>query len=242
MLLLSALFAFAAEPPAPPAPVVPVGFVARPGFVTTAGTRYEAGTAFFVDVGSDRVLLTSLHLFGPGGGMPTQLTSAQLPTSVKEVQLKEAFTGKAMAPLGPPDAVAGAYPMDKDGAGDVVVVRIPRSLVSADLQLSAAEPFAAANAKRGDWVWVAGPVVDGPEKDQPLHRGRVVQCEQGWLILVFDTAGLDLTATAGAPVLDKDGKIVGILQGGGADQGYLFGSASPVDNIRPLVEADLKPK
>jgi hypothetical protein len=237
------LFLLAAAPPATPPtpPTVPDGFVARPAFILPNGDRLDAGTAFFAEIGDRRVLLTAHHLFGPAGGFPSALTPEQLPTAIKEVQLAEAWSGGRMAPVGAPVTLPGAHPLGKDAAGDVAMMFLRAGLASANTVPSAGRPLAATNAKVGQTVWVAAPVIDGPEATARLHEAKVVQVDAGWLIFDYKEPGLNLVATSGAPVLDKDGAIVGINLGGGKDQGHLYGSAAPIDAIRPLLTRALTP-
>lgn len=238
-----ALLAFAAAPAALAAtpPDVPVGFVARPAILTSAGGRYEAGTVFFAEINEQRVALTAHSLFGPAGGMAAQLAPEDLPKAIKEVRLTEAWTKATISPVSAPVVLVGAHPMDKDAAGDVAMMLIPAGLTSANHTPSAARPLAAANAKLGDTVWVAAPLLDGPEASARVHEAKVVQVDKSWLIYEYVEPGLNLVATSGAPVLDKEGKVVGINLGGGQDQGHLYGSAAPVDAFRSMVTAALPP-
>jgi hypothetical protein len=236
---LLAPLAFAAAPPV--APTIPEGFVARPAIVTAEGKRYESGTAFFVDIGGQRFAMTAHSLFGPAGGLPAQLTPAELPTKIKEVKLSEAWTKAALSPAAAPLTLPGVRPMEKDASGDFAMMLLPAGLVSGNVAPTAGRPLAAANAKVGDTVWVAAPLLDGPELSLHAHQATVVQVDKSWLIYEYKEPGLNLVATTGAPVLDKDGNVVGLNLGGGQDQGKLYGSAAPVDAFRATVTAALPP-
>jgi hypothetical protein len=219
--------------------VVPEGFVVRPTFVTTDGHRYDAGSAFVVDAGGTQLLVSALHLLGPSGGMPAQLTADQVPAALQEIDLHDAWTGGELAPTGPALLVAGAHPMEKEGAGDLLLARLPIGFMSGRQIARHALPLASANPKVGDAVWGAVPVVDGPEKGARLHAATVVQADAHWLIFAYAEPGLKLTATSGAPVLDAAGNVVGVNLGGGSDKGQLYGSANPVDSVRQMVTAAL---
>src|SRR5687768_1050950 len=75
---------------APEAPSVPDGFVLRPTFDTTLG-NFSAGTAFSVKLpGHSRpIVLTALHLLGPGGGLPRDVPAPEVLQAVKRLTLKD---------------------------------------------------------------------------------------------------------------------------------------------------------
>jgi hypothetical protein len=243
LLLLLAFAAFAATPapkPPPAPPVVPDGFVARPTFVTSDGHHYDAGVAFVADAGGAQVLVSALQLLGPSGGLPAQLTAEQVPTTLQQVLLHDAWTGAELPPSGPGLLVAGAHPMAQEGAGDLLLASLPQGFLSGRQIARQALPLAAANPKVGDYVWMVAPVVDGPEKDLRLHAAKVVESSAKWIFFEYTEPGLNLAGTCGAPLLDATGHVVGVNLGGGADKGKLYGSANPVDSVRGMVAAALK--
>ena len=246
-LALAPLVAIAAAPAAAPAPVaaapeIAVGSVLRPAFTLTDGNTYEAGTAFAADLAGETVILTAHHLFGPVGGLPTQLGADELPGAVKRARFVDAWTNQKVGMDTTPVRVPGAHAMAQDAAGDLALFRLPASFdrISAGNQAPFhALPLAAADPKLGDPVWLAAEVLGSTAR---LHEAKVVEIKPTFLFIEYAGAPLDLTATSGAPIVNAAGEVVGISLGGGLDNGKTIGAAGPVSSIRKnLSEATKAP-
>ncbi|MET0270601.1 MAG: serine protease [Sphingomonas sp.] len=182
--------------------------------LTVDGKTYEAGTAFVVD-GARPLLVTAHHLFGEMGGLPEEVRWRDMPrraTSARCRQVKggaRLTTGAALAidgahSLSPTSTVEyrdiAAFPLAGGGAG------VPR------LTLAEREPAT------GSRVWLVAQVRGG-DPATLLHRATVVGHEQGAMVYAFDDTRIELQATSGAPIVDAEGKLVGINLGGTTAEG-----------------------
>jgi len=231
----------AAPEPAPAAPALGVGSVLRPQYTLADGKPLAAGTAFVVEVDGVVSVVTAHHLFGPTGGLPAQIEADALPRAVTSARYVDAWTGARVGADLVPVRVPGARPMGQDAVGDLAVFRLPNSfdrIASGTVAPFAALTLSATEPKVGDPVWLAAPVVGSTVQ---LHPARVGEVKPGWLFYDFAQAGLDLTATSGAPVLDARGQVVAIHLGGGTADGVSFGAAAPAASVRANLKAAVGP-
>jgi len=184
--------------------------VCRPTFKVDAKS-YEAGTAFLL-ASARPLLLTAHHLFGPDGGLAKSLTWQDMPAHAHVVSCKPIGTGR---PISGEVAVAipGAHSMDpaeQSGTiNDVAVFRAsPDSSVVPSLTLAVSSP------KEGDRVFL---IAEVEGSDSPLHPAHVLGLQNGALLFAYDDPKLELQATSGAPIVNTDGKVVGLNLGGGYD-------------------------
>jgi hypothetical protein len=218
-------------------PTVADGFVLRPTFETTLGS-IQAGTAFPVTVaGYDRpIILTAMHLLGPGGGLPSDVPATDVGRVVKAISLREAFDPTIeIAKPGSPITIADAAPLGTpSAAGDIFAFWGPEgtTLPTARLATEAPEP--------GERVWLAASVLGGAPPNQRLHAATVVGIHDGLLIYRHDNSALELRATSGAPVLNAAGEVVAINLGSGMHKGSLVASGNVVSRFAPRLEAALK--
>lgn len=257
LLLLSCLLALpvsSAEPTAsettpataaPTAPTIQEGFVLRPAFHTTGGVL-QAGTAFGLDV-DGRYLVVSAHdLFGPNGGLAAQITADDLPGFVSEVELRDAYTGRPIGTAGAALHVADAAPM-KDSAGtDLALFPIDKPDPMKALSISMAAVIrparlAPADPAPGDPIWLVAPLVNATKDTPKAIPARVALVQDGWLFYEFDSTDLDMTATAGAPIINAKGQVVGMHLGAGTMKGRLVGSANPRASLETRIKAALAP-
>jgi hypothetical protein len=222
------------------APTVQEGTVLRPHFTTQEGS-HSAGTAFAVEI-NDRVLVvTALHLFGPAGGLKSQVDGAKIAEFTTSVALRDAFTGGDFGQAKKTLLLSNTQPMGDTAAGDIVAFEAEiltgldkLNAKSKDLvPLSLAEKVPA----KGDNVYVAALV--GEDKDSRVHKATVVESNDKWLFYEYADNTLDIAGTNGAAVLDENGQVIGMNLGGGKmDDGKLIGSANPLNPIRQrLTEA-----
>jgi hypothetical protein len=231
-----------AEPAAEAASPAPTeGLVLRPTF-EVEGNRYPAGTAFVVAFEGHTLVLTAHHLLGPPGGMPKIVTAADVPSTILGVALKDAWTGTRLGRAARPLLIADAKPMTEDPAADIAVFRAEarNSLDIGARTTASLKParFADTAPKVGDAVWLAAALVSG-DKDKRLHPAKVVQVEANGVYVKYEETALDLTGTAGAPLVNAAGDVVGMALGGGVMDGELIGLANPLPAIKKRVEAGL---
>jgi len=215
-------------------------FAFQPSFTTSAGKEFQAGKLVIAKVPSapgGLLGLSCIHIFGPDGGLPSQIASDALPAFVKKTTLIAADGGRVE--IGAALAVPGARPFVSDGRSlpnastDLSVFRAPAELAAHALELAADEPAV------GDRVWLLARLVGGAEPDVYLHPAHVRVANDKILGYEFENNQLNLTATSGAPVVNAQGKIVALNIGGGLTGGKLNVFGNPIGSVHKKIEATL---
>ena len=236
----------AAAAPASAASAAPTSTDAifRPVFTTPQGPL-NAGTAFVARLErcEEPVLLTALHLFGPGGG----LTQPMSPDDVKHGVSQAEFTGFGrnakhmlfeVSSLTPEDAKACCDNQPMRGVGDVAAFTAPARLTSIAL------PMATDSAVPGQRVTLLASLL-GSSDAGLRHDAVVIGMQDGFLLYKFDDPNIQLRATSGAPVVDAAGRVVAINLSGGPlakeDPAAVIGGGNPVAAWRGAVEAACRP-
>jgi hypothetical protein len=211
------------------APTLATDIILQPEFQTKKMT-FAAGTAFLVKVDGYKrtVVLSAIHLLGPDGGYPEQVSARDVAQVIEKVTFTDKFTGEK--PLSVSQGVItipDAAPFDKGSkAGDILAFWGPENTFRKPLSLAAKGPA------KGDPVWLAARVREGAPQTQQLHRATVLAEQKGQLYYEFDNAKLNIDGTSGAPVLNAAGEVVAINVGGGMDKGKLLGVGNPVGVFR----------
>lgn len=216
-------------------------FVVRPVF-SSGPDSVMGGYSFVVTVGESHppVLLTALHVMDEmikKKGIDCTdankgYTGKELPAVITRVDIYDVFALNWMiAPLGS----TGANPMlvlphartgDEEPYSDRDIaafwIKDPKNLNPA--------PLAHKAPVVGDPVW---PAVHIPGKPgQRTLKAVVVEITKRSLVFKYEIPEEKELYTSGAPVLDKDGEVVGISIGGGKINGQKLGHANHVENIR----------
>jgi hypothetical protein len=217
------------EPPAPD------GLIFRPTFETDDG-EICAGTAFPLRLaGYPRpVIVTALHLLGPGGGMSRDVPPGEIAKAVKRLRLDDCFAASRTILLeSEPLFIPDAAPMGKSGnAGDLAAFWAPMDEHVCCLEMSEAKPLA------GESVWLAASLVRGAPKEQRLHRASVLETDaDGLLLYRYENPKLSKQATSGAPIVNQSGQLVAINLGGYESGGTVIGAGNPVSRFRKYLEA-----
>lgn len=225
------------------APKLAEGFVLRPTFTTEHG-NFPAGSAFAVDVGGKILIVTAHHLLGPAGGLPAQLTAAQVPEKVSMVTVRDAWSNKVAGKATSALLVEGAVPFTEGAGADlavfpaVIASGLDRLQARATLELAPSQ-LAAEQPAVGDLIWLAAPIAD--KADAKLHAAKVVELADGVVYYEFADKTLNLAGTNGAPLLDAAGKVVGLALGGGTlPDGALIGSGNPLASVKARIDQALK--
>jgi hypothetical protein len=220
---------------------VPDGFVLRPSFTTPTKT-WSGGSAFVTELRGEFLVVTALNLLGPNGGLETQLEAPSLPTVLRHVDIRDAFSGRNAGRTTATLLIPEAHVMKDDAKGDVAAFRIarppPLSIAGGTTTPLVIRPLAEKAPKEGDVVFLAASVVSAP-KGQRSFPARVLEVSDAWLFYKFEDPTLDLAGTPGAPILDAEGAIVGMQLGGGMAEDLLVGAACPLGALKARLESGL---
>ena len=215
---------------------IPRTAILRPTFQTTEGFK-EAGTACLVDMPEYErfMLLTAHHLFSPMGGFEKAYAWNEIRALVQQVNATSpadlALVVSTKEVLQIPKAAAFS---GRDVSRDLAVFPLPDKPPAPAFKLAVDLPVP------DDRVWLMAFVGKGAEADGALHEARVFQADASAVTLEFEDAELDLTRASGAPVLNGDGVLVGVLVAGARQDGKLFGFVNPATEIRLLIEEGFK--
>lgn len=222
-------------PPGPPPPL-PANLAVRPTFELKDGRRVEAGTAFGATMdGGEPVLLSALHLLGEAGGLDKQIPAKQIPDVVTAVSLFDmdrsrllGTAGKGLLREGQP---IGEGRTEGDCRGDIVAFRL-----SQQSSIGVA-PLAKTNPGFSTLVWVVGKEFSKSGATAEAFPGVVWVSTRKALVVVMRTP-MDLSGFSGAPVVNAQGEIVGMVIGGGesGQSGLPVALLNPVAAMREKVE------
>jgi hypothetical protein len=222
-----------------PDPKIPHPFVVRPIFCSGADAAM-AGYAFVVNFadGHPPVLLTGLHVMDEmikkkGIDCTAEnkdYTGIELPAVITEVNIYDVFADNWMkSPLGsagimmvlPNARIDDEEPYsDKDIAA--FWIKAPGDLQPASLAQQAPSV--------GDPIWLVARPNEGAGKN--LFKAVVVEITDRSMVFKYELPGEEPKYSSGAPMVNKDGEVVGIIVGGGEFKEQSLGHANHVGNIR----------
>lgn len=176
--------------------------VVRPRFETKLGS-FTAGKAFVLRLGDRELLVTCQHLFGPAGGFFLELLP---PRGVaKHVCGVSMTTLREQAPL--PVEVTRVLVNDRvdgDEPSADVCAFVLGAPAPAALEPSSREP------ELGDLAWLVSPLRGAGPDDPVLHVGMVFARHDGLLTVELEEP-VALWGCSGAPIVDQDGRMLGML-------------------------------
>jgi len=208
-------------------PSVPKDALYKPTFLVLDDS-WTAGTAFLIRIEgqSGLFLLTANHLFGPDAGLKEQMPPDVIASEVKGVSaLSMQDVHKA---LWFPNFIKIA---DADSADNRAYSRDLAVYRAADIPGLEVLALATEMPKKGDKVWL---FARQRGDDAPgLLPATVAEVDADKLSYTFDNPDFKLPGTSGAPVLNAQGKVVGInLAGGVTADKHSKGWANPTSAIR----------
>lgn len=194
-----AVQALGQSPDAARPPDFPRQFVGLPEFVTGAGK--QAGATAFVarfEGDSQHWLLTAKHRLG--GLDPQRVQSIFFKGLFGEAPLSLSV---AAFPIALPAGTPSTAPL-----ADLAAFRVETFPPDATVPLAAADPAV------GETVWIVGRMKSDTPDTRPLHPAKVSAVPNGdpqqWLVADFYDPDVESWGSGGAPVLNAQGRVVGI--------------------------------
>lgn len=176
--------------------------VFRPRFHTRLGS-FDAGRAFALRLDGRDLLVTCQHLFGPASRFfDRALTSGEVASQLHGLSLRPA-SGDEPSPAKVTSMLLddGASADDPKKDACVFVLDEP-----ADVALTVADR----EPEPGDRAFLASPLRAAKPGDPVLHAGRVLDHRDG--LLTVQLEGDDpLWGCSGAPIVDEQGDVLGVL-------------------------------
>jgi hypothetical protein len=230
-----------------PDPKVPYPFVVRPIFCCGAAATI-AGYAFVVNFASAHppVLLTGLHVMDEmikKKGIDCtdenkNYTGKELPAVITEVNIYDVFADNwmmaSLGSAGPMLVLPNVRTDDEEPYSDRDIaafwVKDPKDLQPASLAQQAPSV--------GDPIWLVARPNDGPGNN--LFKAVVVEITDRSMVFKYENPGEKPKYSSGAPMVNKDGEVVGIIVGGGEFKEQSMGHANHVGNIRKHLSESVK--
>jgi hypothetical protein len=215
-------------------PKIQAQLILNPTYETVDG-KFNAGTAFVLklDDHKEKIILTALHVFGPAGGLRSQIKSEELPKFIKNASFIDEFDDSPIKIITKPLGLVGA----KVGG-----INANRDAAAFEVRGESALPFMTLCSKKpeiGDTVWLVSSLISGAPRLQKLHEATVVFSDNDVLKFKYKASNIKLTATSGSPIINSDGQVVGLNVGGIEGSDPLIGVANPATNLKELLENTL---
>lgn len=203
----------------------------RPGFKGRFGSTV-AGTAFPIRSKdkSKVVMLTASHLVGEAGGLDRDFTGEEIVEGFEELVCQPIGQEFPMIISSRILPTLHAKGMDwSTGAYDLLGFLVEGIDPDNALSVEALQP------EVGDPVWLYAEVI-GRSNVPELYLAVVVESNEDWLEYAFHMPSLSLRATSGAPVIDRQGRLVAVNLGGYNQDERVYGSGNPISSVRKRLE------
>jgi hypothetical protein len=212
-------------------PKILAQLILNPTYETVDG-EFNAGTAFILKLNDhkEKIILTALHVFGPAGGLKSQIKSEELPKFIKSASFSDVFDESPLKIITKPLGLIGAK---VDG------VNANRDAAAFEVVGETALPFMTLSPKKpeiGDTVWLVSSLISGAPRSQKLHEATVVFSSDDFLKFKYKSSNIKLTATSGSPIINSAGQVVGLNVGGIDGSDPVIGVANPSINLKKLLE------
>lgn len=193
------------------APSIAPNAVFAPTYHSVGGQEHAGGLAFAVKApqhSAPLIVGLARHSW-PEVPDLERITTRDLRAQVDYVDLLEAFTR-----AGPLAVRNGLLADDSQGMQQLLDAGLAAAWAPPNAEINAL-PIADRPPARGEVVWLVAPVTGGAEVGQPLHQAAIISTsdedDEAFLLCCFKAAGLDLRSLGGAPFVNAEGKVVGVL-------------------------------
>jgi len=235
LALLVAVPALAADPPAYEecALITPS--------ITVGDDRIDQGRGWVAEVGDRQLFVTSLQTMGPAGGHSEQLAASAVHDGFTQLVARDAFTGKECGRAKRVLKIdAEVADLSKAATDDVMAFLVAKTL---DTRMTTAiKPMKLADAApaKGEAVFLA----TRTSSKGRVVAGKVADSNDKFIFYDFPQVDqADLMGSVGSPVLNGDGKVVGMQVAiGKLEDGTLFGAANPVTSLKAKLAAEALPE
>jgi hypothetical protein len=209
--------------------ILSTGTLFHPRFGTIEG-EVNAGTAFAAKLTgkSQTLILSALRLFGPAGGLksniePDKLTTVWKKLVVEDCKTQNYFGEIQMQPINL--SKARPHPKKSD-LGDIAACKVHDDTAIKALPLSQRIP------SNGERVWLVSKL---PGSREFIHPATVERLHDGWLQYSFMNRDVDMKNTSGAPIIDHKGNVVAVNANITQTSGKMIGFGTPVVNFYPTL-------
>lgn len=200
----------------------------RPRFKTSDGTHH-AGTAFLVKWSDGRhLLLTAHHVFSRTGGMARDIDAAELPHVFEHVDARSVDDPRTVLQTEKLVRIAEARSLSRTDLAAFFIAEPGRARVLA---------FAPVAPRQGERIFL---LAELQNRRGRLWPAQVKGASPAALSYVFDDPDLNLNATSGAPLVDTEGRVVGMNVGGGHLDGVPVSMGLPSAAIREMLSRALQ--
>ena len=215
-------------------PSIPHGFLVRPEF-RSGHDSYFGSHGFVVKSDRGNLLITALHVLDElikkvmidATAANENYTGKELPRYINSVNLYNVLEDKwmfyEMGTAGPMMVLPDARTDDEEPYS---YRDIAAFLLKEDNEIKPGR-LASVTPDIGEPVWLAAKLPGSMN----IHQAVVVEKTERTFIFRYKESSLDLKLTSGAPILNKNGEVVGINIGGGFYSALVFGHANHVENI-----------
>lgn len=180
--------------------------VGSPTFQIRSEADITAGKIFCAELkNGKKVLVSALHLIGPAGGLERQYTAAECAKQIRSVKIKAGFSGQSIGTGGEQLLKNGdiSKTNSNDLRGDLIAF-----VVNPDNQLSPVK----LNGKLpriNDRAFIVSCREDGR---QALFEGSITESTNKYIAIKL-RENTYLPKTSGAPVIDSNGTLIGMVYG-----------------------------
>jgi hypothetical protein len=215
-------------------PTVPEKGLYKPTFLRLNGS-WSAGTAFVIEWPgrNEPFMVMPDHLFGPDAGLEQQMTPDQIATDVCGAVGLSMQDKQTIIVAGPCVKLPDAHPLGKEGTDkDLEVFPLKPDQKCDVFELAEKQP------QNGSPIYMFARLRG--ETEPKMIPGKVVRSSDSELVYVFDDDIFNAAGTSGAPIIDSDGKVVGMNVDETESKGKQYGFANPASAMRTQISHALK--